>query len=330
VAVICLIVASVTYVIGQMKGVGVAFSRFLEVDYDTGLYIAWPSCRLLRGARRHEGHHLHPGGAVLRADPGLHHPGDLHLAAADRQPDPGLGLFSACRRLPGVGRRAFRCWTKLDQVVTDLGFNEYTDHHGTRGSTCSLYTLSLMIGTAGLPHVIIRFFTVPKVADARWSAGWALVFIALLYLTAPAVGAMARLNIITTMWPEGPQGEAVLHEELPDWFAPGRSRAFSASRTRTATAASSTPRATTNELVNEFNRDILVLANPEIAQLPGWVIALIAAPAVSPAALSTRGGSAARRSPRRSRTTCRASPTRWWPGVTVAGPAASATWKTAT
>jgi cation/acetate symporter len=104
----------------------------------------------------------------------------------------------------------------LDGLLTDLGFNEYTAT--TNPWLMALYTLSLMIGTAGLPHVIIRFFTVPKVADARWSAGWALVFIALLYLTAPAVGAMARLNITTTMWPEGPQGEAVLQEELPDWF----------------------------------------------------------------------------------------------------------------
>jgi cation/acetate symporter len=159
----------------------------------------------------------------------------------------------------------------------------------------ALYTLSLMIGTAGLPHVIIRFFTVPKVADARWSAGWALVFIALLYLTAPAVGAMARLNIITTMWPKVRRVKPCCQEELPDWMAtPGRSPAFSASKTRTATAASlqrrrNTPGGRRRQRADTFNRDILVLANPEIAQLPGWVIALVAAGGLA-AALSTAAG----------------------------------------
>jgi cation/acetate symporter len=155
-------------------------------------------------------------------------------------PIPGLGLFSNMQE--GNCRVAWRrvpLLVTLDGLLTDLGFNEYTAT--TNPWLMALYTLSLMIGTAGLPHVIIRFFTVPKVADARWSAGWALVFIALLYLTAPAVGAMARLNIITTMWPEGPQGEAVLQSKsCPTGSTPGRSRAFSASRTRTATAASST------------------------------------------------------------------------------------------
>jgi cation/acetate symporter len=204
VAVVCLIVASVTYVIGQMTGVGVAFSRFLEVDNSTGLLIG--ACRRvrLRGSRRHEGRDLHAGRAVRRPDRRLHHPGDLHLAAADRQPD--------CRRSACFGIRAERqrvgraAAEKLDQIVKELGFNSYTGHHGSTFNMV-LFTLSLMIGTAGLPHVIMRFFTVPRVADARWSAGWALVFIALLYLTAPAVGAMARLNIIDTIWPNGPQAK---------------------------------------------------------------------------------------------------------------------------
>jgi cation/acetate symporter len=164
-----------------------------------------------------------------------------------------------------------------------------------------LFTLSLMIGTAGLPHVIIRFFTVPKVADARWSAGWALVFIALLYLTAPAVGAMARLNIIDTIFPQGAQNEAVLYEERPDWmrnwevtgllkfedkngdgrmqFYNDKSEAFKATAEARGWAG--------NEF--SYNNDILVLANPEIAQLPGWVIALIAAGGLA-AALSTAAG----------------------------------------
>ena len=166
----------------------------------------------------------------------------------------------------------------------------------------ALFTLSLMIGTAGLPHVIIRFFTVPKVADARWSAGWALVFIALLYLTAPAVGAMARLNIMTTMWPNGVEGEPVAQADLPDWFntwsvtgllavedknGDGLIQYYNENGAGMAEMAAERGWAG-NELVT-FNRDILVLANPEIAQLPGWVIALIAAGGLA-AALSTAAG----------------------------------------
>ena len=120
-------------------------------------------------------------------------------------PIPGLGLFGSMNDgLSGGIEGGVPLLTTFDGLLTDLGFNEYTAT--TNPWLMALYTLSLMIGTAGLPHVIIRFFTVPKVADARWSAGWALVFIALLYLTAPAVGAMARMNIITTMWPEGDRG----------------------------------------------------------------------------------------------------------------------------
>ena len=172
-----------------------------------------------------------------------------------------------------------------------------------------LFTLSLMIGTAGLPHVIMRFFTVPKVSDARWSAGWTLVFIALLYLTAPAVGAMARLNITEMMWPNGGiSGDAVSVQQIEEdarsttGWPPGRKPAFSIGKTRTATAKSSTTTTRTpimqamaaekgwegNELT-KFNRDILVLANPEIANLPGWVIGLVAAGGLA-AALSTAAG----------------------------------------
>ena len=166
----------------------------------------------------------------------------------------------------------------------------------------ALFTLSLMIGTAGLPHVIIRFFTVPKVSDARWSAGWALVFIALLYLTAPAVGAMARLNIMTTMWPNGVEGEPVAQADLPDWFntwsvtgllavedknGDGLIQYYNENNAGMAEMAAERGWAG-NELVT-FNRDILVLANPEIAQLPGWVVALIAAGGLA-AALSTAAG----------------------------------------
>ena len=128
-------------------------------------------------------------------------------------PIPGLGLFGTHE---ASGEPLLQ---KLDQIVTDLGFREYTAHHGDTFNMV-LFTLSLMIGTAGLPHVIMRFFTVPKVSDARWSAGWTLVFIALLYLTAPAVGGMARLNITEQFWPNGTDGEAVAVETIetdPDY-----------------------------------------------------------------------------------------------------------------
>jgi cation/acetate symporter len=193
-------------------------------------------------------------------------------------------------------------------VITDLGFNSYTGHH-TNTLNMVLFTLSLMIGTAGLPHVIIRFFTVPKVADARWSAGWALVFIALLYTVAPAVGAMARLNIMTTIYPvEQVDGqfsinyaEPLLYEERPDWMknwevtgllkfedknGDGRIQVYNDGRGVRHQRGS---RAWLGRQRAVINRDILVLANPEIAQLPGWVIAMVAAGGLA-AALSTAAG----------------------------------------
>src|SRR5690606_8404034 len=164
-----------------------------------------------------------------------------------------------------------------------------------------LFTLSLMIGTAGLPHVIIRFFTVPKVADARWSAGWALVFIALLYLTAPAVASMARLNIMTTIYQSGTDAQPILHEDRPNWLqewevtgliqfedknGDGRIQHYNDANEDFAEEAEAR-----GWKGNEFtyNNDILVLANPEIANLPGWVIGLIAAGGLA-AALSTAAG----------------------------------------
>jgi len=294
VAVICLIVISVTYVIGQMTGAGVAFSRFLEVDARTGLYIASATVFVY---------------AVLGGMKGITYtqvaqycvlivaytiPAVFISLQLTGNPIPGLGLFSTHT---GTGEPLL---VTLNGLLDDLGFNSYTT--STNPWLMALFTLSLMIGTAGLPHVIIRFFTVPKVADARWSAGWALVFIALLYLTAPAVGAMARLNITTTMWPEGVEGQAVAVDELPDWFqtwsvtgllkvedknGDGRIQYYNdGNADMQALAAERGWQG--NELVT-FNRDILVLANPEIAQLPGWVIALIAAGGLA-AALSTAAG----------------------------------------
>jgi cation/acetate symporter len=294
VAVASLIVMSVTYVIGQMTGAGVAFSRFLEVDKTTGLYIASATVFVY---------------AVLGGMKGITYtqvaqycvlitaytiPAVFISLQLTGNPIPSLGLFS---EHTASGEPLL---TTLDGLLTDLGFNAYTT--GSSPWLMALFTLSLMIGTAGLPHVIIRFFTVPKVSDARWSAGWALVFIALLYLTAPAVGAMARLNIMTTMWPNGVEGEPVAQADLPDWFntwsvtgllavedknGDGLIQYYNENNAGMAEMAAERGWAG-NELVT-FNRDILVLANPEIAQLPGWVIALIAAGGLA-AALSTAAG----------------------------------------
>lgn len=294
VAVLCLIVASVTYVIGQMTGVGVAFSRFLEVSNDMGLFIGAAIVFFY---------------AVLGGMKGVTYTQVAQycvLILAYTVPAIFISLQLTGVALPPLGlfsdhvASGVPLLTKLDQVVTELGFASYTEHHSNT-LNMMLFTLSLMIGTAGLPHVIIRFFTVPKVADARWSAGWALVFIALLYLTAPAVGAMARLNLMDTIYPGGAQAEPLNYEERPDWmknwevtgllkfedknndgriqFYNDKSESFAA----TAEAAGWQG----SELT--VNRDILVLANPEIAQLPGWVIALVAAGGLA-AALSTAAG----------------------------------------
>jgi cation/acetate symporter len=176
---------------------------------------------------------------------------------------------------------------RLDQVVTELGFMEYTT--SVRLSTVNMfaYTLSLMIGTAGLPHVIIRFFTVPKVKDARSSAGWALVFISILYTTAPAVAGMARLNMINTIEPS--QGENLVYDERPQWFKNWEKTGLLKFEDKNGDGKIQyTANKETNEMV-KVDRDIMVLANPEIAQLPNWVIALVAAGGLA-AALSTAAG----------------------------------------
>ena len=298
VAVICLIVASVTYVIGQMTGVGVAFSRFLEVDNSTGLFIgaAVVFAYAVFGGMKGVTYTQVAQYCVLLAAYTI--PAIFISLQLTGNPIPGLGLFSEYS--PGGEASGLYLLEKLDLVVADLGFASYTEHHANTLNMV-LFTLSLMIGTAGLPHVIIRFFTVPKVADARWSAGWALVFIALLYLTAPAVGAMARMNIIDTIYNNGVSEEPIEYAARPDWmknwevtgllkfedkngdgriqFYNDKSEAFAAQAAERGWAGS--------EL--SVNRDILVLANPEIARLPGWVIALVAAGGLA-AALSTAAG----------------------------------------
>ena len=173
------------------------------------------------------------------------------------------------------------------QVVTELGFAEYTT--SVRGSTLNMfvYTLSLMIGTAGLPHVIIRFFTVPSVKDARKSAGWALVFIAILYTTAPAVAGMARLNLMSTIEPS--PGVHLTYDERPQWFKNWETTGLLKYEDKNGDGLIQySASKDTNEMVKVDN-DILVLANPEIANLPNWVIALVAAGGLA-AALSTAAG----------------------------------------
>ena len=293
VAVACLIIASVTYVIGQMTGAGVAFSRFLEVDKDTGLIIAAVVVFFY---------------AVLGGMKGITYTQVAQycvLIVAYTIPAVFISLQLTDTFIPAIGlfsehtQSGMPLLQKLDEVVRELGFRDYTADVDNKLNMV-LFTLSLMIGTAGLPHVIIRFFTVPKVADARWSAGWALVFIALLYLTAPAVASMARLNLMTTIYPEGPTENSIAYDERPDWIqtweqtglikyedknGDGRIQFYNDTP---AFAEEATARGWAgNELT--VNRDILVLANPEIANLPGWVIGLIAAGGLA-AALSTAAG----------------------------------------
>ncbi|MGB0661851.1 MAG: sodium:solute symporter family protein [Mangrovicoccus sp.] len=301
VAVICLIIASLTYVIGQMTGVGVAFGRFLEVDNTTGLFIgaAVVFAYAVFGGMKGVTYTQVAQYCVLILAYTI--PAIFISLQLTGTPIPPLGLFGD-HVASGEPLLA-----KLDQIVTELGFASYTEHHADTLNMV-LFTLSLMIGTAGLPHVIMRFFTVPRVADARWSAGWTLVFIALLYLTAPAVGAMARLNITELMWPNGTSGEPVTIEQIESddayaWMATwqktglfdfedkngdGKIAYFNDKNPDAVAKAEAAGLGSVNELT-KFNRDILVLANPEIANLPGWVIGLVAAGGLA-AALSTAAG----------------------------------------
>jgi len=375
-AVICLIIISVTYVIGQMRGVGVTFSRFLEVSTDTGLYIGAALVFIY---------------AVLGGMKGITYTQVAQyivLIIAYTVPAIFISLQLTGNFLPQIGLIGsyapsggdVAMLAKLDAVVTELGFKAYTSDSANM-LNMFLFTVSLMIGTAGLPHVIIRFFTVPKVADARSSAGWSLVFIALLYTVAPAVGSMARLNLSTTFWPGAVTGTALSAPALSiadidskpelSWIrtwektgllamsdkngdgliqyfnepkvvadagkaVAGAKKALTDAMTAKGIALEgvdlATPAAVTvngavdadlaalqtalaeagaaftaslsegklgdkslaelgfkgNELTKVDN-DIMVLANPEIAALPGWVVALVAAGALA-AALSTAAG----------------------------------------
>ncbi|EWS65929.1 Acetate transporter ActP [Hydrogenophaga sp. T4] len=304
VAVVCLLTASTTYIIGQMTGVGVAFSRFLNVSSDTGIYIGQAIVFFY---------------AVFGGMKGITYTQVAQycvLIFAYIIPAIFISLNLTGNFLPQLGLGSDLVGTdtsllvKLDQVVTDLGFSQYTTTSAGSMLNMFFYTVSLMIGTAGLPHVIVRFFTVPKVADARASAGWALVFIALLYTTAPAVGAMAKLNLHSTVNTAVTSGgdlyaaeSSIKNEDRPDWMkrwektgllkwedknADGRIQYYNdATKNEVAKGKAATAGWKGNELT--VNADIIVLANPEIALLPNWVIALVAAGGIA-AALSTAAG----------------------------------------
>ena len=293
VAVICLIIVSVTYVIGQMKGVGVAFSRFLETDYNTGLYVGMGIVFFY---------------AVLGGMKGITYTQIAQyvvLIFAYTVPAVFISLNLTGNPIPQLGLGGSTVdgtplLVKLDRVVTDLGFNEYTTSVNGGKLNMFVYTLTLMIGTAGLPHVIIRFFTVPKVSDARLSAGWALVFIAILYTTAPAVAAMARLNLTETIQ-TGSVGEAASnleYEKRPDWFKNWEKTGLLTFEDKNGDGRiqyyndkneSFKAEGWNGNEMSKIDNDIIVLANPEIAKLPGWVIALVVAGGLA-AALSTAAG----------------------------------------
>ncbi|HRL99744.1 MAG TPA: cation acetate symporter, partial [Acidovorax sp.] len=304
VAVVCLLVASLTYIIGQMTGVGIAFSRFLGVSSDTGIYVGMAIVFAY---------------AVFGGMKGITYTQVAQyivLILAYTVPAVFISLQLTGNPLPQLGLGGTYVGTdmsllaKLDQVIAELGFGKYTTQ--LPGSTLNMfmYTLSLMIGTAGLPHVIMRFFTVPSVKDARSSAGWALVFIAILYTTAPAVGAMAKLNLHSTVNTAVKTGgdlyapeASLLNEQRPDWMkrwektgllkwedknGDGRIQYYN-DKTTNAEAKGKAEAAGWKGSELTVNADIIVMANPEIALLPNWVIALVAAGGLA-AALSTAAG----------------------------------------
>jgi len=293
-AVVCLIIMSVTYVIGQMTGAGVAFSRFLEVSNSAGIWIAAAIVFIYAVFGGMKGITYTQVAQYVVLIVAYTIPAVFISLQLTGNPIPMFGMFSehTASGMPLL--------QTLDEVVRELGFRDYTADVDNKLNMV-LFTLSLMIGTAGLPHVIIRFFTVPKVSDARWSAGWTLIFIAILYLTAPAVASMARLNLLTTIYPDGPTQPALEYAERPDWVKTwettglitfvdknndGRIQMY-ADTTPAGIAIAQERGWEGNELV--VNNDILVLANPEIANLPPWVIGLIAAGGIA-AALSTAAG----------------------------------------
>ncbi|MBS0002573.1 MAG: cation acetate symporter [Thioalkalivibrio sp.] len=299
VAVISLLVISITYVIGQMRGVGIAFSNILEVDLAIGLVSGMVVVFIY---------------AVFGGMKGITYTQIAQyviMIFAYTVPAVFISMTLTGHAFPQIGLGSTmvgedtQLLQALDQTLMDLGFAAYTSITGMSLMNMFLLTLALMIGTAGLPHVIIRFFTVPRVRDARKSAGFALVFIGILYTTAPAVGAMAMYNFINTVQPGpigDPQGNVVI-EERPDWMVrwertgllefedkndDGRLQYYNQRNEEFAEMASAEYGWEGNEFT-KIDRDIMVLANPQIANLPNWVIALVAAGGIA-AALSTAAG----------------------------------------
>ncbi len=307
VAVICAIFVSFTYVAGQMRGVGIVFSRFLEVDIELGVIIGMAIVFIY---------------AVLGGMKGITYTQVAQyciLIFAYMVPAIFLSLMLANTAIPQIGlggQVEDGTWLldKLNGLQKDLGFDSYTDYHKPPIDIIAI-TACLMLGTAGLPHVIIRFFTVPRVRDARISAGWALVFIAILYTTAPAIAVFARTNLLETLKNQPAYAQA------PEWFTKWEDsglitwvdknndgqityqtgKVFEEKKPSYAKDKDGAPlrgehgqRLTTNQINDSPNevyidRDIMVLANPEIANLPNWVIALVAAGGLA-AALSTAAG----------------------------------------
>ena len=301
VAVICLIFISFTYIAGQMRGVGIVFSRFLEVDINTGVIIGMAIVFIY---------------AVLGGMKGITYTQVAQycvLIFAYMVPAIFISILMTGNPIPQLGfgskllTEDIYLLDKLNLVLNDIGFNPYTDFNKSKIDIFCI-TAALMVGTAGLPHVIVRFFTVPRVKDARTSAGWALLFIAILYLTAPAVSSFARLNFVNTV-------DNTAYTDTPNWFKnwedigliswtdknkdgiiqyrsgnalEKNKPQFTSERGQyNQRLVLNNPTSNPNEIY--IDRDIMVLANPEIAKLPNWVIALVAAGALA-AALSTAAG----------------------------------------
>ncbi|WP_250132668.1 sodium:solute symporter family protein, partial [Vibrio crassostreae] len=278
VAVFCAIFVSFTYVAGQMRGVGVVFSRFLEVDINLGIIIGMGIVFFY---------------AVLGGMKGITYTQVAQfcvLIFAFLVPAIFTSIMMTGNPLPQVGMGSTLSGTdvylldKLDGLTEELGFTAYTE--GNKSMVDVFFICAaLMVGTAGLPHVIIRFFTVPKVRDARISAGWALLFISLLYTTAPGVAAFARVNMIETI--NGPDMQGVAAADAPSWYKNWESTGLVGWEDKNGDGKMFYSGDERNEM--KINRDIIVLASPELAKLPNWVVALLAAGGLA-AALSTAAG----------------------------------------
>jgi cation/acetate symporter len=272
IAVVCAIFVSVTYVAGQMRGVGIVFSRFLEVDIQTGVIIGMVIVGFF---------------AVLGGMKGITWTQVAQygvLIVAFLIPSIALSLKLTGNPIPQIGMITSDIMPKLNQIQTDLGFKEYTEPFRDKGMLDVLFiTIALMVGTAGLPHVIVRFYTVPNVRAARYSAFWALLFIAILYTTAPALATFARYNLIDSL-----HGKSMDEIHAMDWAVKWESTKLLQFEDKNGNGiVELTPDKDTSEIT--IDRDIIVLSTPEVAQLSPWVVALVAAGGLA-AALSTAAG----------------------------------------